>query len=71
MLDPRARTAILEYHQGRMTLEAAAQTLAQVHRETGCLALHQAPEASEADRALLARFAELTAVPEPPPSASP
>jgi len=59
MLDPRVRTALLEYQQGKRSLEATAQLLADVRRETGCLELHAAPSAGAAERALLARFAEL------------
>jgi hypothetical protein len=61
MLDPRVRTTLLEYQQGRQSLEAAAQALARVRRETGCLELHASAGASPAERALLARFAELVA----------
>ena len=59
MLDPRVRTALLEYNAGRCDLESAAQLLARVRRETGCLELHPSPAAGPAERALLARFAEL------------
>jgi hypothetical protein len=61
MLDPRVRTALVEYGQGRRSLESAAQLLAQVRRETGCLELHAPASAGPAERALLARFAELVA----------
>ena len=61
MLDPRVRTALVEYQRGRRDLESAAQLLAQVRRETGCLALHGSASAGAAERALLARFAELVA----------
>lgn len=59
MLDRRVRAALLDYRQGRKGLEETAQLLAQVRRETGCLELHAAPSAGPAERALLARFAEL------------
>jgi hypothetical protein len=59
MLDPRVRTALLEYQQGKRSLEATAQLLADVRRETGCLELHAAPSAGAAERALMARFAQL------------
>ena len=61
MLDPRVRTALTDYQRGRLSLEAAAQLLLTVRRETGCLELHAAPNAGAADRALLARFAALVA----------
>ena len=61
MLDPRVRTALLEFRAGRRTLEATAQTLAQVRRETGCLELHASASADEREGALLTRFAELAA----------
>ena len=59
MLDPRVRTALVEYREGRRSLEDTAQLLAEVRRVTGCLELHAAPSAGAAERALLARFAEL------------
>ena len=59
MLDPRVRTALVEYQRGHRSLESAAQCLAQVRRETGCLELHASPSAGAAERALLARVAEL------------
>lgn len=62
MLDPRVRTAILEYSRGVRDLESAAQLLAQVRRDTGCLELHPSSAAGPAERALLARFAELVAI---------
>ena len=61
MLDPRVRAALEAYQRGRSGLEATAQLLARVRRETGCLELHASPTASVAERALLARFAELVA----------
>jgi hypothetical protein len=61
MLDARVRTALMEYLRGRRDLESAAQLLAQVRRETGCLELHASASAGPAERALLARFAELVA----------
>jgi hypothetical protein len=61
MLDPRVRQALLEYQQGRRSLEATAQALIAVRRATGCLELHASPAAGAAERALLARFAELVA----------
>ena len=61
MLDPRVRTALVEYQQGHRSLESAAQLLAQVRRDTGCLDLLASPSAGAAERALLARFAELVA----------
>jgi hypothetical protein len=61
MLDPRVRTALLEYRDGCRGLESAAQLLAQVRRETGCLELHASASTGPAQRALLARFAELIA----------
>jgi hypothetical protein len=61
MLDPRVRDALVAYQQDRVGLEATAQLLAQVQRETGCLELHASPGASPAERALLARFAALVA----------
>ena len=61
MLDRRVRTAILEFQQGRRSLEDAAQLLAQVRRETGCLELYASASTGAAERALLARFAELAA----------
>jgi hypothetical protein len=60
MLDHRVRTALVEYQRGTRTLEDAAQLLAQVRRETGCLELQASPSAGAAERALLRRFAELT-----------
>ena len=61
MLDSRVRTALTDYQRGRLSLEECAQMLLAVRRETGCLELRTAPSAGEADRALLARFAELVA----------
>lgn len=61
MLDSRVRTALVEFQQGRRTLEATAQVLARVRRETGGLELHASASAGEAEKALLARFAELVA----------
>jgi hypothetical protein len=61
VLDPRVRTALTEFHRGRRDLEATAQLLVQVRRETGCLDLLASPTAGAAERALLARFAELVA----------
>ena len=61
MLDPRVRRALREYQQRRCSLEAAAQALAQVRRETGCLELHASPAVGAEERALLTRFAELVA----------
>lgn len=65
MLDPRVRTVILEYTKGLRDLESAAQILAQVRRDTGCLELHPSSAAGPAERALLARFAELVATDHP------
>ncbi|MDF1501783.1 hypothetical protein [Roseisolibacter sp. H3M3-2] len=59
MLDPRVRTALIEYQQGRRDLESAAWLLAQVRRETGRLELYPSASSSPAERALLARFAQL------------
>ena len=70
MLDKRVRTALIEYQEGRRTLEQTAQLLAQVRRETGCLELHPAPSAGARERALLARFAELVAAEGDGPSSS-
>ena len=61
MLDPRVRTALTEFQRGQRDLEATAQLLLQVRRETGCLDLLVSPTAGAAERALLARFAELVA----------
>lgn len=61
MLDARVRTALTEFQQRQCALESAAQLLAQVRRETGCLELHPSATTSPAQRALLARFAELVA----------
>jgi hypothetical protein len=61
LLDARVRSALLEYQQGRRSLESAAQPLAQVRRETGCLELHGSAAAGAAKRALLERIAELVA----------
>ena len=61
MLDARVRTALREYQQGRRDLESAAQLLAQVRRETGCLELYPSASSGPTERALLARFAELVA----------
>jgi hypothetical protein len=61
MLDPRVRTALLEFQAGRRSLEDAAQRLAQVRHESGCLELYASASAGPAERALLARFAELVA----------
>jgi quinol monooxygenase YgiN len=61
MLDPRVRTALHEFQQGRRSLEEAAQLLAQVRRERGCLELYPSASSGAAERALLARFAELVA----------
>ena len=61
MLDPRVRTALTEFLRGRRDLESTAQLLLQVRRETGCLDLLVSPTAGPAERALLARFAELVA----------
>ena len=61
MLDPRVRSAILEYRNGQRDVESAAQLLAQVRRELGCLELHPSPGAGPDERALLVRFAELVA----------
>ena len=70
MLDKRVRTALVEYQQGRWSLEQTAQLLAQVRRETGCLELHPSPSAGANERALLARFAELVAADGAGPSTS-
>lgn len=59
MLDPRVRRALTEYHQGKRSLEETAQLLVTVRRESGCLELYPSPSAGAADRALLARYAEL------------
>lgn len=61
MLDPRVRAALTEYRDGRRSLEATAQALYEVRKETGCLELHPSPTAGASERALLARFAELIA----------
>ena len=61
MLDSRVRTALIEFQQGRRSLESAAQLLVQVRRETGCLDLYPSTAVAPAERALLARFAELVA----------
>jgi hypothetical protein len=58
-LDARVRMTLLEYHAGRCDLNAAAARLLEVRRETGCLELHAAPNATAADRALVDRVAEL------------
>lgn len=58
-LDARVRTTLIDYQAGKCDLEAAAARLLQVRRETGCLELHAAPNASAADRALVSRVAEL------------
>lgn len=64
MLDPRVRKALIEFRQGRRSLEDTAQLLAQVRRATGCLELRAASSAGPAEHALLARFAELIALDE-------
>ena len=61
MLDPRVRSTILAFSRGQRDLESAAQVLAQVRRELGCLELHPSSAAGPAERALLVRFAELVA----------
>ena len=61
MPDPRVRSALVEYQQGRRDLESAARLLAQVRRETGCLELYASASSGPGERALLARFAELVA----------
>jgi hypothetical protein len=60
MLDPRVRGALLAYQQRRSSLEATAELLAMVRRETGCLELHASAAAGPEERALIARFAELS-----------
>ena len=58
-LDARIRTTLLEYQSGRCDIDVAAARLVQVRRDTGCLELHAAPNATPTDRALVARVAEL------------
>jgi hypothetical protein len=58
-LDARLRTTLLDYHAGRCDLDAAAARLLQVRRETGCLELRAAPNATAADHALVDRVTEL------------
>ena len=69
MLDSRVRTALIEFQQGRRSLESAAQLLVQVRRETGCLELYPSASAGPAERTLLARFAELVALDTGPDAA--
>jgi hypothetical protein len=61
VLDSRIRKAIVEFQQGRLSLEEAAALLIQVRRETGCLTLRPSPTAGTAERELIARFEELAA----------
>jgi hypothetical protein len=59
VLDPRARRVLLDYQAGKCDLEAAAQVLLQVRRDTGCLEIHAPPGTAPPQQLLVARFAEL------------
>lgn len=58
-LDPRVRRTLLDYQAGRCDLDTAAARLVQVRRETGCLELRAAPNATAADLTLVNRVSEL------------
>ena len=59
MLDPRVRVALVEFSQGHRALEETAQLLAQVHRETGCLAIYPSSGSGLEQQSLIARFREI------------
>lgn len=59
MLDRRVLETLLAYRAGRLSLEDAAQALARVQRETGCLTLLATPGSDAAERALVARVTAL------------
>ena len=61
MLDHRVHAALTAFHRGRHDVETTAQLLIGLRRELGCLELHPSSSATANERALLARFAELTA----------
>ncbi len=56
MLDPRVRSALVDFEAGRSDLEATAQRLLTVRRETGCLSLQVSATSSQAQRALVERY---------------
>lgn len=59
MLDRRVRQALLDYQSGTIELDAAAQLLLTVRRETGCLELHAPPGTAPRQQQLVARYAQL------------
>lgn len=55
----RLRTILTDHASDRLTTEQAAQALAVLHREWGCLTLQEGPTSSPAERQLLKRFRDL------------